>query len=377
MSGMKVALVGSRNFPARHGGLEVVVEKLALELADRQVRVHVFVGDLAPQNGNVVDAPNGGQVTLHRTKSIKGKYWHTASQIVSGLAQVRSLKPDIVNIHGVGPAFPLAVSRRAFGNVPTLVTAHGLDWEREKWPSAARWIFRRIAVRALKNATSVSSVAESVGTDLGRLLGSPVVTTLNGMDAIEVQPRRVIDLPDRYTVVLSRLTPEKNLEQVIFAYTPAVAENLGPLVIIGGGESSYSGDYEKQLRDAAQGRDIIFMGHQSRESALSIVADASAFISTSALEARPMAVLEAMYLRVPIILSDIAPHRELAGDSARYVSLNDHKELTELLLSCDLNEERRVVEAYEKVAAMTWDRSADSYLSWYQSSRMLTRSRRG
>ncbi|WP_423182226.1 glycosyltransferase family 4 protein [Arthrobacter sp. NyZ413] len=359
---MKVALVGSRNFPARHGGLEVVVENVADGLAAREMKVHVFVGELGE------DAGNGNRFQVHETRTVKGKYWHTASQILSGLVEIRRLKPDIVNIHGVGPAFPLALSKRAFGDAPTLVTAHGLDWERRKWPAPARWIFRKIAVRSLKNASSVSCVSESVGTELGRMLGCEVQFTPNGFSFHDSSADIDIELPDKYSVVMSRLTPEKNIETIINAYSKEIANTLGPLVVVGGGGGSYSGEYEDQLRRLATGKEIVFVGHQERPSALSILKGASLYLSLSKLEAQPMAVLEAMSLGVPLLLSDIEPHQELCGESARYVSADDQAGLRRALLSPD-NEasKRRAVLAQERVAGMTWERSIDLYESWYQS----------
>lgn len=369
MKKIKVALVGSRNFPAQHGGLEIVVESIANRFAERQLAVHVFVGSADEERVKQIDMGNKGSFHVHLTKAVKGKYWHTASQVITGLAEVRRLKPDIVNIHGVGPAFPLAVSRRAFGNVPTLVTAHGLDWERTKWPPFARWLFRKVAVRALKNATSVSCVSHSVGADLSELLGANVVTTLNGFDPIEVAAESGLDLPQRYTVTMSRLTPEKNVEQIVEAYDDEVSSIWGPLVVLGGGGSSYSGDYEAKLRESAAGREIIFLGEVEREVALSIVSGASLFMSMSKLEAQPMAVIEAMSLGVPLVLSDIAPHRELCQESARYASLYADDSLRGILLEQEPESQirGRVRHALELVGSMTWDRSTDTYVEWYES----------
>jgi glycosyltransferase involved in cell wall biosynthesis len=44
------------------------------------------------------------------------------------------------------------------------------------------------------------------------------------------------------------------------------------------------------------------------------VADADVYVSTSRGEGLPVAVLEAMACRVPVILSDIPEHREIVGD---------------------------------------------------------------
>lgn len=369
MEELKIALVGCRNFPAKHGGLEVVVESIANHIAERDLSVHVFVGETEGEADKTVETPGLATFYVHATKAIKGKYWHTASQVLTGISGVRRLGPDIVNIHGVGPAFPLAFSKKAFGDAPTLVTAHGLDWERAKWPPIARWIFKKVALRALKNATSVSCVSTSVGSDLAALLGVEVVITPNGFDPVEVQGDAPIDLPPRYSVVMSRLTPEKNIEEVLNAYDSEISSLLGPLVVLGGGGTSYTESYELKLREMAAERDVLFLGELDREKALSVLNGASLFISMSKLEALPMAVIEAMSMGVPLLLSDIPPHRELCADASRYASLDSPEDLRELLLTHEPEYEirRRVRAALDRVELLTWERSTDAYVAWYAS----------
>ncbi len=366
MENLTIALVGSRNFPARHGGLEVVVESIAKRFAARKLAVHVFVSN----DTGTLEIPLENEqrtICIHPSRAVKGKYWHTASQILFGLMSVRRLRPDIVNIHGVGPAFPLAISPRAFGEAPTVVTAHGLDWDRSKWPPFAKWIFKRIAIRALRNATSVSCVSRSVGAELSRLAGVEVITTSNGFDPVEVKTEPSADLPDQYAVAMSRLTPEKNLEAVIAAYDATVASKWGPLVVIGGGAGSYADGYEAKLKSLAEGKNIIFLGHLGREDALAVLMNAGVYISMSKLEAQPMAVLEAMAFGVPLILSDIAPHKELCGEAARYVSADDVNALAQAMLEDDQDISRRIGIGLRRIASTTWEASADAYVNWYSS----------
>lgn len=55
-------------------------------------------------------------------------------------------------------------------------------------------------------------------------------------------------------------------------------------------------------------------GVLEREEVLRHLAQADLFLSTSRVEGLPVAVLEAMACRCPVVLSDIPPHREIAGD---------------------------------------------------------------
>lgn len=87
--------MGARSYPAAHGGLEIAVEEIACELANRGHHVGVFVSE-------------GGQdarkerIDVRRAVAIQGKYSHTASQILFGLRSIATSSWDVVHVHGVG-----------------------------------------------------------------------------------------------------------------------------------------------------------------------------------------------------------------------------------------------------------------------------------
>jgi len=60
---------------------------------------------------------------------------------------------------------------------------------------------------------------------------------------------------------------------------------------------------------------VVFTGLVPREQVYGILALSDLFVSTSSREGMPVAVLEAMACGVPTILSDIPPHREIAGQA--------------------------------------------------------------
>jgi glycosyltransferase involved in cell wall biosynthesis len=72
-------------------------------------------------------------------------------------------------------------------------------------------------------------------------------------------------------------------------------------------------------------RRVYFTGLISRESVYRRLESADIFVSTSTGEGLPLAVLEAMACRCPVILSDIPSHREIAGnaDFIRLIPPND------------------------------------------------------
>lgn len=352
---VRVALVGARSFPANHGGLEVVVEELAHELSSNH-DVSVYASTF---NGS-----QDSDVTVVTSWSWKGKYTHTASQMLSGLAQLKRDRHDVVHIHGVGPAFILLLWSRRRRATKVLVTAHGLDWERDKWPRPARAIFRTVALAALRRADAVSAVSAETAASLELLLGHPVSFISNGL---RLPPLRapLVDLPDKYAVVMSRITPEKNIGAVVRAWDDSVKRVQGPLVVIGGGNGSYASNYERDLRDF-QNPNVIWLGALPRPDALSILRQAGLFVSMSKIEAQPMSVIEALSLGIPTLLSDIPEHRAVAGDAASYVALSDVDEFVYRLLSPpDLNSRPRDLRRSFWLAR-DWRIVTSEYVDWYR-----------
>lgn len=361
---MRIALVGSRSFPASHGGLEVVVEELARSLSQGNA-VSVYAGRSVEQSTSSIE--------VVRSPAVRGKYTHTATQMLSGLAHLKRRPYDVVHIHGVGPAAILLLWPRKNRSPVVVVTAHGLDWERDKWPKAARAIFRQVALAALKRADAVSGVSHQTASTLQAQLGRPVAFITNGVripDLSDPYP----DLPQKYSVLVSRLTPEKNIESVVRAWTPAVADVHGPLVVIGGGKGSYAKDYERELKEMTNPR-VIWTGPLARSQALSTTDRARLFLSMSKVEAQPMAVIEALTLGTRAVLSDIPEHRQVAAEAGYFIPLAQIDSLESHLLALPPAPIYEQQERQRFWTANTWEKVAQQYTTWYASATSLSAQR--
>lgn len=349
---MRIAIVGARNFPAKHGGLEVAVENLARQFAAAGNEVHVFTekGSATVQG-----------ITTHESRAVRTKHLHTATQVLGSVKSVRALKADIVHVHGVGPSFPLLAGARAFG-APAVVTSHGVDWERSKWSPGAARAFRVISIRSLRRAGELSAVSKTTGATIGRSIGREITVIPNGVSTTSISRRQ--PPASRYVVSASRITPEKRVDWLVKHYDRALAQEHGPLVVVGSGGSSHSSTYEREVM-AAAGPDVIFLGALSHGDTLSVVAGASAFLSASELEAQPLAVMEAMALGVPTCLSDIEPHSELVGDAGSYFKLTDPGSFRVALRDAINVDALRKSRVKQLADSLTWEHSAERYLEMF------------
>lgn len=104
------------------------------------------------------------------------------------------------------------------------------------------------------------------------------------------------------------------------------------LTFVGGGEQASA--IQSEIRKRHLENKIIITGLVSREKLYEILEQGDIYISSSTYEGMPMSVLEAMHTGLPIILSDIKPHVELAKQSDGIEILPLKKELWVDKLNC-------------------------------------------
>src|SRR5690606_29950955 len=79
-------------------------------------------------------------VKVHRYPSVNTKHLDAISHCFLCTGHVLAQGYDLVHFHALGPSI--------FSNLPrirgakTVVTVHGLDWERGKWGKFATWFLR-------------------------------------------------------------------------------------------------------------------------------------------------------------------------------------------------------------------------------------------
>lgn len=81
------------------------------------------------------------------------------------------------------------------------------------------------------------------------------------------------------------------------------------------GEGTLRDELASRIHRMAMTPRVTLLGRVSRERVFQEAASASVFVSCSFGEGLPLSVLEAMACGCPVILSNIGPHREIAGDS--------------------------------------------------------------
>ena len=132
---MRVAMIGQKGIPATYGGIERHVDEIARRLVARGVRVDVFCRLYYTPAGTTY---NG--VGLLRRPSLHTKHLDTATHVAWATAESMMRRYDVVHFPALGPSLFASLPRLTGSR--TVVTVHGLDWQREKWGKAASWVLR-------------------------------------------------------------------------------------------------------------------------------------------------------------------------------------------------------------------------------------------
>lgn len=140
-------------------------------------------------------------------------------------------------------------------------------------------------------------------------------------------------------VYIARMSPEKNHKFLI-----DVIKDVDPKVqFLFIGREDKRRVMRKAIIDAGIQERIILTGIIPRDRVFQYLRSADAYISTSVLEGIPISVMEAMCVGVPVILSNIDQHVEIAGDlkSARLLPLEKECWVNELNQMANMSQNER------------------------------------
>jgi glycosyltransferase involved in cell wall biosynthesis len=322
---MRVALLGSRNLPARHGGLERAVEELAAELVAHGHAVTAYV-----DRAEVQTSTHRG-IAVVGCRALRTRHLHTLTQVVDSVPRAIRSDPDVIHFQGSGPGVLSVVTRRS---APSVVTFQGLDWTRDKWGSTARQLFRVATRLSVKAPHAVVAVSRTLQRQLQDTYGREVHYIPNGVRAARpVSPGPVLEelgLSERsYILFASRLVPEKGADTLIEAHE--LMSSQLPLVVAGGGAGSYESGFERKLRQRAGSR-VVFAGFRTGTALTELFTNAAAYVLPSTIEGLPISLLEAMSFGLPIVHSNIPESVEVTrGDAALTFEVGNAAQLARAL----------------------------------------------
>ena len=370
---LKIAMLGHKRIPSREGGIEIVVEELAVRMAKQGHEVTCYNRSGHHVSGKEYDGKNLIEYHGVRLKNVftldkKGLAAMTSSVFASLKAAFG--RYDIVHFHAEGPCAMMWLPK-LFGK-RCIATIHGLDWQRAKWGGFAAKYIKFGEKTAVRCADEIIVLSRGVQKYFKDTYGRKTVFIPNGVNRPTRAEASLIHEKwglekDGYILFLGRLVPEKGIRYLIEAFKGADTEKK--LVIAGG--SSDTDSFTKELKELS--RDdarILFTGFVQGQALDELYSNAYVYVLPSDLEGMPLSLLEAMSYGNCCLTSDIAECAEVVEDKAITFKKGDIQDLREKMQQlCDHPE---LVKIYKDGAAdficgkYSWDDVVEKTLRLYR-----------
>lgn len=184
--------------------------------------------------------------------------------------------------------------------------------------------------------------------------------------------REKYDLPENYILYLGTMQPRKNLPMLARAYGK-IKDKIPEVKLVLAGDRS-GNNFDKKI-DAAIAElnlreDVIFPGYVSEEDKPNVFKLASEFCFPSLYEGFSIPIMEAMSQKVPVVISDIPVHREVAGGAALYFDPANLDDFANKIYNIITNENLRnnlINSGASRVNFFSWRKSAEELLVIYNS----------
>ncbi len=366
---MKIFVIGTRGFPGVTGGVEKHCERLYPRLVKLGMDVTVFT------RSPYLDSPRlrswQGVKFIHLPVP-KNKHLEAIIHTFIGVLIARGHSPDILHFHAVGPSLLVPLAKLL--GLKTVVTDHGPDYLRQKWGKRSSRIIRLGEAMAVRYSDGLIVISAGIKALIEKQYGRRDLRLIpNGVNpATPVPPgetlRRYRLKPGGYVLAACRFVPEKGLLDLVAAYQ-SLDEPGFKLVLAGGAD--HENDCSRAV-SAAAARDerIVLPGFITGRPLNELFAHAGLFVLPSYYEGLPIALLEAISYGLPVLVSDIAPNREVPLPENRYFPVGDVRLLAEKmeeLFREGIKEEEKKSQREILERLYNWERIAEETASVYRS----------
>ncbi len=374
---LRIAMIGHKRIPSREGGVEIVVEELAVRMAAMGHHVDAYNRYGHHVSGKKYEQEYGWKgrkfykgvrvyiVPTFRTSKLN-------AIVYSFFATVRAMfgRYDIFHFHAEGPCVMVWLPKLFHKKI--VVTVHGLDWQRAKWGNFASYVIKLGERMAAKYADEIIVLSENVKQYFADTYNRQVTYIPNAIDRPEPKRAQLITekyglTKDGYLLSLGRIVPEKGVHYLIDAFLEIDTDKK--LVIAGG--NSHAVEYMEQIHQmVAKDERIIMTDFVQGQVLEELYSNAYAFVLPSDVEGMALTLLEAMSYGDCCLVSDICENTEVVEDKALIFRHGDVKDLRRQLAYLLTHPE--VVEEYRKQSAdyicgkYNWDDVVEETLKLYR-----------
>lgn len=370
----RVAMIGQKGFPPVHGGIEKHVAELAARLPAHGFAVEIY----SRPHYSAMDGDSGlPAVTVRRLPSIPTKHLDAITHTAAATFDALRRGTPLLHYHALGPGL-LSGLPRWLGRRRTVVTVHGLDWQREKWGPVARGVLRvgEWASVVLPDRTIV--VSRALAGHYAEAHHRRVAYIPNGITAptapaagagrrAEALAALGVDRP--FVLFVARLVPEKGCHLLLDAWRDLPTDLQAAHRLVIAGDAGFTHGYADDLRRRATDG-VLFPGYVHGPVLEALYAAAAVMVLPSTLEGLSISLLEAMSYGRCCLVSDIPPNLEAAAGHAATFRSGDAADLGRQLALLLRDEPRRRMLGEAAAAhargSYDWDRVAADTAELYR-----------
>ena len=329
---MKIVVTGTRGIPNVMGGVETHCEELFPRIAEKGEDVTVI-----RRSNYVSDGMTEWKgVRLVTLPSPKKKSFEAIIHTFRAINKAKKLGADILHIHAIGPALLVPYAKMRGMNV--VFTHHGPDYDRDKWGFAAKTILKLGVIMGCMFADEVIVISDVIKNLIARKYGRTehVHLIYNGVPRPDIcdYPEYFEELgieKGKYILGMCRFVPEKNLHHLVEAFASLMRkEDLGMKLVLAG-DTDFEDGYSRGLKEMARKNDVVLTGFIKGRKLHSLLTNCRCYCLPSSHEGLPIALLEAMSYKVPVVVSDIPANMEVGLPKENYFPCGDVKALAEKL----------------------------------------------
>ena len=359
---MKIVVIGTRGIPDILGGVETHCEELFPRIAAMGHDVTIIRRSPYVTDDNRIPSYKG--VRLIDVKAPRKKSLEAIIHTFRAVLKARSLHPDVLHVHAIGPALLVPFARLL--GMKVVMTNHGPDYDRQKWGCLAKVVLRtgeRMGTRCSNAVIVISTViADILSTKYGRtdtdLIFNGVNRPVKSKSKSWLEEWGVADRP--YIVAIGRFVKEKGFHDLIEAYAKSDLQERYALVIAG--DTDHEDEYSLSLKKQAHEAGVVLTGFIKGEKLNQLMTNASLFVMPSYHEGLPIALLEAMSYDLDVVVSDIPANRLNILEDGDFFSTGDTGALAEAMTR--KLAEARTPRTYD-LSAYDWDKIASQTVEVY------------
>lgn len=330
---MKIVVTGTRGVPNIMGGVETHCEELFPRIADRGYDVTI-IRRKSYVHDNLIEWKG---IKLLDVETPKKKSFEAIVHTVRAAIKAKRLGADVIHIHAIGPA--LVVPFAKLLGLKVVFTHHGPDYDRDKWGFAAKKMLKLGEWMGCKYADRVIVISEVIKNLIDKRCGRTenVHLIYNGVpepdichDSAYFEKLGIEE--GKYILGMCRFVPEKRLHDLVDAYIKVKKNNSQlDIKLVLAGDTDFEDDYSRTLKQKAKENGVILTGFVRGKKLHSLLTNALCYSLPSSHEGLPIALLEAMSYRLPVVTSSIPANLEVGLPQECYHEVGDVDMLTKKL----------------------------------------------